>query len=638
MRILLLDWLKCSRFVFLGIAVASTVHPGSVQAQEALITLEEIKRISPKADNGLATAFVSLEERFRDAGIDTRLRMAHFVAQVMTETGGLSRLDENLSYSYERAMRVFSRKTLPEPKARELARKPREFANWVYGSRLGNLGRHTQDGWDYRGSGFIQLTGRANFRQRGLQLGLPLESNPELVRNAKEGMMAAVAYWSARGVNAAADDNDALRVRILINGPAAHGIEQSKVWFGRSWTRVFKAKQGTATETTDLVEPIIEEGELFDEILQESGLLPEGFESEADPNEARAEAIKSFQREVGLPSTGELDAATQDELLDPREWRHRGDAELLPIVPETDLEQSVSFQMDKAEVSTEASAPFPTEPSMGTGAVVADVNMLPEDQAALARANSIYSEYEMGDAAPKPEAFVPFTVIGNDDRAPVEDTRPFPMRAIVQILFEAESGRQHLCSGALVSRDTVLTAGHCVHSGTISGKPYRNFRVTPGRNIGAAPFGRCKAVKAYVLSGWSNVRTPQESRYYDLGALKLDCSVGEVTGWFGIRSLDDGEIGLRTVVHGYAGDLAPTGRQWISKDQLRILTEFKGFYMNDTFGGTSGAPVYDEASTDVLIGVHTNGLHGSEEPWKTHNGFTRITPERLGRIQEWIAE
>jgi putative chitinase len=187
----------------------------------------------------------------------------------------------------------------------------------------------------------------------------------------------------------------------------------------------------------------------------------------------------------------------------------------------------------------------------------------------------------------------------------------------------------------MVSADTVLTAAHCLHAGTRSGRPHRAFQVIPARNVGAAPFGRCQGTQGFILRGWADALTPEESRYYDLGALKLDCKVGEQTGWLGVRALTDGETDLPTTVHGYAADKAPPGRQWISDDRIRLLWALKGFYQNDTFGGTSGSPVFSTDMKGVLIGVHTNGLHG-EPPWSTHNAFTRITTERLARIHEWI--
>ncbi|MDH3199013.1 MAG: serine protease, partial [Candidatus Krumholzibacteria bacterium] len=285
----------------------------------------------------------------------------------------------------------------------------------------------------------------------------------------------------------------------------------------------------------------------------------------------------------------------------------------------------------------ESGAPLLIEPQAGTGATVDDANLREADRQSLTEASGIYAQYEMGGATVEPETFTPFSVIGDDERVAVNPTTGYPARAVVQILFETEFGAQHLCSGAMVSADTVLTAAHCIHSGTTLGQTYRNFRVIPARNVGAAPFGRCGARKAFVLAGWTGSQVASEARYFDLGGLKLDCTVGDATGWFGVRTLGEDEIGVETVVQGYAADLSPPGRQWVSRDELRILWELKGFYQNDTYGGTSGSPVFAADADNMIIGVHTNGLHG-EEPWASHNAFTRITPLRLGEIRDWIEE
>ncbi len=631
-----------------------TAQPGF--AKEKLLTAEDIRKIAPRAQDEFVQAFLDAEGEFEEAGIDTRLRMAHFLAQVMTETGGLKRIDENMNYSYKTLLRVFSRKTVSDTDARRIAGKPKEVANWVYGARLGNRGRNTDDGWNYRGSGFIQLTGRDNFLRRGADIGLPLAENPELAREAKAGLTAAIAYWKARDINGAADANDRLRVRKLVNGPAAHGKEQARAFFNKAWAEVFAAKEAAGYETgVEAAGDIASDEEIFDDILKESGFIPDNFSStESGSEQTRSEALIEFQETWGLPETGVMDEATQDALLDPRMWRLKSleeevaavDDATAPMPTNDDPEASVQFSFASADGSAapaatdtgaESASMGVIEALQGSGKIADDVNLKTEDLAALTEASAIYPEYEMGDAAVEPESFIPFSVIGEDERVAVIDTTQFPARAIVQIRFTNHAGRQSLCSGSMIGPDTVLTAAHCIHSGTRNGRPYSDFRFIPGRNVGAAPFGECNARQAFVLNGWTSAEAPLDARFYDLGAFKLDCNIGEVTGQFAIRTLEEGDINLGTIVHGYAADKAPSGRQWVSEDQIRVLQDLKGFYDNDTYGGTSGSAVFASGKADTIIGVHTNGLHG-EEPWASHNAFTRITEERLQKIQEWIAQ
>ena len=65
----------------------------------------------------------------------------------------------------------------------QLKKDCKAFFNYVYGyagNKLGNL-PGTDDGYNYRGRGLNQLTGRGNYEHFGDKLGLDLINNPELV-------------------------------------------------------------------------------------------------------------------------------------------------------------------------------------------------------------------------------------------------------------------------------------------------------------------------------------------------------------------------------------------------------------------------------------------------------------------------
>jgi predicted chitinase len=61
---------------------------------------------------------------------------------------------------------------------------------------LGN--KKVGDGAKFKGRGYIQLTGRYNYKRAGQALGLPLEANPELVEKPEVAAQVAVWFWKTR--------------------------------------------------------------------------------------------------------------------------------------------------------------------------------------------------------------------------------------------------------------------------------------------------------------------------------------------------------------------------------------------------------------------------------------------------------
>ena len=79
-------------------------------------------------------------------GIDTELRIAHFLAQVMHESGHLRLVEENLSYSAEGLRKTFRKYFRTDAEAQAYARKPERIGSRVYGGRMGNGPEATGDG------------------------------------------------------------------------------------------------------------------------------------------------------------------------------------------------------------------------------------------------------------------------------------------------------------------------------------------------------------------------------------------------------------------------------------------------------------------------------------------------------------
>jgi putative chitinase len=87
---------------------------------------------------------------------------------------------------------------------------------------LGN--KHVGDGAKYHGRGFVQLTGRDNYRMAGDALGIDLINHPELASKPDVAAKVAVWYWQTRVKPSVQNFADTMSVTKKIN-PAARGLE-----------------------------------------------------------------------------------------------------------------------------------------------------------------------------------------------------------------------------------------------------------------------------------------------------------------------------------------------------------------------------------------------------------------------------
>jgi putative chitinase len=136
--------------------------------------------------------------------INTPLRLAHFLAQCGHESGGFKATSENLNYSAKGLMGIFKKYFPTEALANAYQRNPQKIANKVYANRMANGDEASGDGYKFRGRGYIQLTGKANYTAFGKAIGEDITANPDVV-SGKYALLSAAWFWSNNGLNKLAD-------------------------------------------------------------------------------------------------------------------------------------------------------------------------------------------------------------------------------------------------------------------------------------------------------------------------------------------------------------------------------------------------------------------------------------------------
>lgn len=105
-------------------------------------------------------------------------RGAHFLGQLVHESGTFRYTEENLNYSTASILKVFGKYFDSESEAETCARNPQALADRVYGHRYGNNGQ----GYLWRGRGFLQCTFKENYAMFANDMNLPeVMKDPDLV-------------------------------------------------------------------------------------------------------------------------------------------------------------------------------------------------------------------------------------------------------------------------------------------------------------------------------------------------------------------------------------------------------------------------------------------------------------------------
>jgi len=215
------------------------------------ITINQIKDIiSPTTydDAKFKTITDSLNQTFAKYSIDSYLRICHFLAQVLHESA---------------AFRYTAELWGPTPQQQ------------TYDTRS-DLGNTTPgDGFKYRGRGWIQLTGKANYTMAGKAFNQDFVNDPDLVKVYPWAAMVSGWYWDNHQLNGDADKDDIMTITKIVNG-GYNGIDDRKVWFAKAkkflivqpTSTNLRTGKVTATKLNIRVSPSINAGTVTDPLVQ----------------------------------------------------------------------------------------------------------------------------------------------------------------------------------------------------------------------------------------------------------------------------------------------------------------------------------------------------------------------------------
>ncbi|MCW3114836.1 MAG: glycoside hydrolase family 19 protein [Segetibacter sp.] len=124
------------------------------------ITGALLKSIAPSLDitraNSLAASLNKITPVYNMNTIDV---LPAFIAQLAHESQEFKAKSENLNYSAPAILKTWPKRFKTIEEAQPFARNPQALANKVYNGRMGNAAG-SNDGWNFRGSGFMQMTGK----------------------------------------------------------------------------------------------------------------------------------------------------------------------------------------------------------------------------------------------------------------------------------------------------------------------------------------------------------------------------------------------------------------------------------------------------------------------------------------------
>ena len=169
----------------------------------------KLKVLFPKSSILQRRAFAGIWTANRESfNISTAFQENALIAQFREEVGPvLKPRKENLNYSCSALTRLFGYFKRNRSQAIKFGRckghraNQKEIASRAYANRIGNGNIKSEDGWKFKGGGYIQLTGRSNYVsmrheiELAVEPGLSLKKFAENINTQKYGILAGMAFY-----------------------------------------------------------------------------------------------------------------------------------------------------------------------------------------------------------------------------------------------------------------------------------------------------------------------------------------------------------------------------------------------------------------------------------------------------------
>lgn len=191
--------------------------------------VDVVRQVAKQARFAYVEAFENGDVLFREADITTPLRLIHFMAQALHETGEFTIAVENGTYTAEGISKTWHSRFPTAASAVAFAHNPEKLFNEVYANRMGNGPPESGDGFKFRGRGILQTTGRESYEKFSKRWDVDFVGNPALIYSAEHALKPAISEWIAKKCNASADKNDIVAVTKKINGGEI-GLAGRKRW------------------------------------------------------------------------------------------------------------------------------------------------------------------------------------------------------------------------------------------------------------------------------------------------------------------------------------------------------------------------------------------------------------------------